>query len=397
MEPPMLTAEGLAPVVRRILEDPAAQMTTWTCERLDVPAYNPGTAGIYRVAGSASVHGARDVEWSTILKVVTLPDLSGTPLDVDGYIREPSDWNYWKREVLARRCGLLETFEHPMRPVGCWATEDVDDTTAWLWLEELDPATDRPARSVSELAEFAYDLGAFAAQGTSMVSDVLALSWTARDWLNGWATTFLRLSDGHALAHSDCWTHPLLRNRVPESSRQALADVINSSEGLCSRLATLPNTVAHHDTKVSNLFRERTATGERTVVIDWGFLGIAPIGADLGHHVALDVCVDSVDVADAVEHDRTATDAYLAGLRDYGWQGHEADVRFAAAASGSLQMLCFFVDDVALLCPDYPASEDWPAERAEAGGLDIETTMDAWAASLHFLLQMGQRATRCLG
>jgi hypothetical protein len=397
MEPPLLTAEGLAPVVRRILEDPAAQPTTWTCDRLDVPAYNPGTAGIHRVAGTATVGRAREKQWSTILKVVTLPDLSGTPLDIDGYIREPSDWNYWKREVLARRCGLLDRFEHPLRPVGCWATEEVDDTTAWLWLEELDEGTDRPARSVSELAEMAYDLGAFAAQGTSMVDELLALSWTARDWLSGWASTFLELSGGHALAHPGCWTHPLLRDRVPVSSRQALVEVVNSFQQVCSRLATLPATVAHHDAKASNLFRERTATGERTVVIDWGFFGTAPIGADLGHHVALDVCVDSVDPADGVEHERSATDAYLAGLRDFGWRGDEADVRFAAAASGSLQMLCFVVDDVALLCPDYPVSEDWPAERAEAAGCDIETTMDTWAASLHFLLHMGQRARRSLG
>jgi hypothetical protein len=344
----------------------------------------------------ATVDGALEQEWRTILKVVSLPDLSGTPLDIDGYIREPSDWNYWKREVLARRCGLLERFEHPVRPVRCWATDDVDETTAWLWLEELDPSTDGQTRSLSELAAMAYDLGAFAAQGGSMVGDVLSLSWAARDWVRGWTSTFLGLSGAHALTHPGCWTHPLLRDRVPESTRQALMDVINSREQMCSRLGALPATVAHHDPKASNLFRERTTTGERTVVIDWGFFGTAPIGADLGHHVALNVCVDSVHPREAVEHDRLATDAYLAGLRDFGWRGDEADVRFAAAASGSLQMLVFKVDDVALLCPDHPDAEDWPTDRAKAEGCDVPSTMDAWATSLQFLVHLGQRAMRAL-
>ena len=397
MEPSSLTAGALVGVVRRILEDPVAQPTRWTCERLDVPVYNPGTAGIHRVAGTATVSGAREVEWSTILKVVSLPDLSGTPLDVDGYIREPSDWNYWKREVLARRCGLLDRFEHPLRPVGCWGTEDVDDSTAWLWLEDLGPSTGRQPRSLTQLAAMAYDLGAFAAQGQSMVNDLLALSWTARDWLSGWTSTILGRTGGHSLAHPGCWTHPLLRDRVPKSSQHALVEVIGSSDQLCSRLARLPATVAHHDTKVSNLFREGTATGERTVVIDWGFFGTAPIGADLGHHVALNVCVDSVDPADGVEHELTAMDAYLAGLRDFGWRGAEADVRFAAATSGSLQMLCFVADDVAMLCPDNPDAEDWPAADAEAAGCDEQTIMDTWAARLHFLVHMGQRAMRGLG
>ena len=394
---PLLTAEGLEPVVRQILGDPTAQPTTWTCQRLDVPAYNPGTAGIHRVAGKATVAGAGEKEWKTILKVVALPDLSGTRLDIDGYIREPSDWNYWKREVLARRCGLLDRFEHPVRPVGCWATEEVDDTTAWLWLEELDSSSNGSARSVSELADMAYDLGAFGAQGTSVVEEVMALSWAARDWLRGWTSSFLAITGGHALVHPDCWAHPLLQDRVSTSTRQALIDVMSSSEEMCSRLATLPTTVAHHDAKASNLFRERTATGDRTVVIDWGFFGLAPLGADIGHHVALDVCVDTVDPAEGLEHDRAATDAYLAGLRDYGWQGNEADVRFAAAASGSLQMLCFMVDDVALLCPDYPESEDWPGELVQAAGGDIESTMDTWAARLQFLVHMGQRARHSTG
>ena len=83
---------------------------------------------------------------------------------------------------------------------------------------------------------------------------------------------------------------------------------MSSSEEMCSRLATLPTTLAHHDAKASNLFRERTATGERTVVIDWGFFGLAPLGADIGHHVALDVCVDTVDPAEGLEHERAATD-----------------------------------------------------------------------------------------
>jgi Phosphotransferase enzyme family len=394
---PVLTADRLAPAVRRALAAPDAQPTTWVCERLDVPAYNPGTAGLYVVSGTATDRGA-ERPWRMILKEVALPDLTGTPLASaePGYVSEPEDWNFWKREVLARRSGLLERFTWPVRAVRCWGTDDVDDRTSWLWLEELDARPARPTWSTAQLAEAAYGLGAFAAQGRELVDEVQALPWAAQGWLRGWVTTFLGLSGGHAVAHEGCWSHPLVRDRLPRSAHKTLAALMSSVEQIHRRLDALPSTVAHHDAKWSNLFHEASPEGARTVVIDWGFLGVAPIGQDLGHHIALNVYLRHIEPDEALEHGQTATAAYLRGLRDFGWRGEESDVRFAADAAGSLQMLAFAADDVALLCPDHPEHEDWPGERAAQEDRGVDAVMDTWADTVRFLLMMGERATRAL-
>src|SRR5262249_9581445 len=109
---PPLSAEQLAPIVRRVLDASAAWPVDWSCEPLDVAAINPTTGGLYRVAGTAQTDAGPLRPWRVILKVLSRPDLSGTPLE-SGYAVLPEDWNYWRREVLAFRSGLLERFTWP--------------------------------------------------------------------------------------------------------------------------------------------------------------------------------------------------------------------------------------------------------------------------------------------
>ena len=105
-----------------------------------------------------------------------------------------------------------------------------------------------------------------------------------------------------------------MRDRLPASVGESFVALMGAAEPLLDHLDRLPRTVAHLDAQASNLFPE----GRRTVLIDWGFLGEAPIGEDLGHHIALNVYAGAVDPADAEEHEATATTAYLGGLREYG-------------------------------------------------------------------------------
>ena len=335
------------------------------------------------------------MSWRVILKVARLPDLSGTPLEF-GYAARPEDWNYWRREVLARRSGLPDRFTWPLRPVRCWGTNDVDDTTAWLWLEELDATSPRPRWSLQELAASAYDLGAFAAQGVAMVDEVESLSWPARRWLRGWTGTIRLLGGEHAVAHDGCWEHPLVRERLPASARIWSTELMEVADEVLTRLEALPRTVAHHDTQWNNLFAENGPQGRRTVAIDWSFFGTAPIGEDLGDYIAVSVSSGAVAPRDAEEHARNATQSYLEGLRAYGWQGDERDVRFAADATGALQGLMFAVCHLAWICPEFGEVERWPEEQADRESTDIDTVMDAWCEAFQFLSTLGQRARRYL-
>ncbi len=329
--------------------------------------------------------------WRMVLKVVHLPDLTGTPLET-GYISAPGDWNYWRREALARRSGLPDRFTSPVRPVACWATEEVDDTTEWLWLEDLEPMPHPPVFTLAELAGAAHDLGGFAAQGVPHVEDIQRLPWAARDWLRGWLATAQALGGRHARFHEGCWTHPLVRDRLPVSVRQSFTALMTASESLLRHLDRLPRTVAHLDAQASNLIPEIGPEGRRTVLIDWGFLGDAPIGEDLGHQIALNVYVGAVRPTDAEEHEQTASQAYLDGLREYGWRGKDDDVLFAATAGGALQMLPFAACHLALLCPAFEASDRWPEEMAEAQGRDVDDVMDSWCGAVAYLAGMADRA-----
>ena len=387
---PVLSADQLAPVVSRILDAPDAWPSEWSCARLDVEAINPSTAGLYRVVGTATAGGGPARPWRAVLKVVTLPDFAGTPLE-HGYITEPQDWNYWKREVLARRSGLLDRFSSPLRPVRCWGTDDIDDTTAWLWLEELDSTPAQAVWSLTDLAEAVYDWGAFAAQGVAASAEVRRVPWAARGWLRGWVSTMRGSGAEHASAHDGCWNHPLVRDRLSPSARTAYARLITDAERVFQRLDALPQTVAHHDTQRNNLFHE---TGGRsgTVAIDWSFFGTAPIGEDLGHHIALNVYLGSVRPLDGEQHAETATEAYLAGLRAYGWRGNEDDVQFAAYASGALQMLSYAATYLADLCPEFgDQGEPWPEQAALKQSRDVAAVMDDWCQAFEFLATLAER------
>ena len=67
---PVLSAEQLTPVVRRVLDAPDARPLAWSCEPLDVELINPVTAGLYRVVGTAEAGAGAELPWRVILKVI---------------------------------------------------------------------------------------------------------------------------------------------------------------------------------------------------------------------------------------------------------------------------------------------------------------------------------------
>ncbi|MFN8192341.1 MAG: hypothetical protein U0R78_18345 [Nocardioidaceae bacterium] len=390
-----MTPEELAPVVKRATGVPGAWPTQWTCRPLATELVNPVTVGVFRVDGRADAPGRPDLPWTVVLKVVTDVSFGGSEMDV-GYSHEPQDWNYWNREAHVFRSGFLEDLPGPLAAVRCWGCEAVSDDESWIWLEALEGAAPRRRWSLDELADAAYDLGAFGAQGLGRVEEIESHAWAARRWLRGWVGSSAAFGARHAADHEECWRHPLLESVLPSATRARYLELMADSERMLATVESFPRTVAHHDAQWSNLFHPDNRADARTVAIDWSFLGSAPVGHDLGTHLSGTLCNWGIDPREAAAHDATATAAYLQGLRDFGWTGEEREVVQTRAIVVSLQMSTFFAAHLSWICDDLAEDDDdaaaWPAALAEREGLSVEEAMTAWAAGFDHVLSLGDEA-----
>lgn len=156
---------------------------------------------------------------------------------------DPSHWAYWKREPLAYASDVLPCGPG-LRAPRC---HGVFDST--IYLEDV--GGDLPANA----GRAARQLGSW--HSTALVPDV--------PWLSG-----------HQLAQrieaSDLdWS-------AVYSERRA-ATLWSARHTLLAALSHVPRVLSHGDFHRENL----RADGSDTVVLDWGTLGSAPVGADLAH------------------------------------------------------------------------------------------------------------------
>ncbi|HEV7963822.1 MAG TPA: phosphotransferase [Actinoplanes sp.] len=154
--------------------------------------------------------------------------------------QDPGHWAYWRRELLAYESGLL-----PQGP-GLRAPRRLGTDGDAVYLEPAVGAQERP-----EVA--AERLGAWQA-GT----DVPDVPWLA----------------GHQLAQRIAVTD---LDWAAVDADPALPEIWSRRDDLLDALGTVPNVLSHGDFHPGNL----VAAGPDTIVLDWGTLGIAPVGADL--------------------------------------------------------------------------------------------------------------------
>ena len=391
-----MTAADLAPVVRRAVGEESAWPLSWHVESLGWAAVNPATHGLYRLAGVARVGEADDVGWAVVLKVLGDVDLAGTPLDA-GWLHDPQDINYWKREAIAFESGRLDDWPGPLVAVRCLGVNHTEQDV-WLWLEDQGGAQPRRSWSLEEQAVLTYDLGAFAAQWAGHAPSASRYPWLLQRWLRDNLTCFKDVGIRHALDHDGCWKHPLVVAALPGDAQQRVRNLFDGAEELFAVLESLPVTLAHHDTQPSNFFIRHPVDGDgRAVAIDWGFLGLAPVGHDLGCHLWANIRTWTIDPCEASDLDRDSTSGYLQGLTDFGWDGDEQAVLFARAAAAAITTATHYLLDVSSLCeqmPKYFDSGSWPQQLAQQHQLSGEALMTRWAAGLDYVLDLGDEARR---
>ncbi|WP_157239096.1 hypothetical protein [Catenuloplanes japonicus] len=294
--------------------------TITRAEPLTHNAGNAATGGIWRV------HGTR----RTAIRKIARPP-SATPTGSPNWQTSdvPDHWNYWRREALAYTTGFAAAAYDGtgIEPPELLEFVDRPDGAVELWLAEATGAHG-PSWSPARFRLFARQLGAGQARWTDRVP---AEPWLSRRWLR------------HYLAHGpsnivwmrtdEDWTHPLAAH-WPAAELRALWEhrdtVLRAAE-------SAPRTLAHLDVWPTNVI----ADGDRTVLIDWAFVGDGALGEDISNLVIDSVTDGLIDAALLPEIEDAATTGYLEGLRDGGWHGDPDVVRHAIAACGAAKYSWF--------------------------------------------------------
>jgi hypothetical protein len=383
-----IDAGMLAPVARKALNRERATIDDWTYASLTHAVINPVTAGLYQFGGTAT-EGEEQLSWSAVLKVIHWTDYGGTPL-ADGYMDEPRDWNYWKREALVFQSGILDDWQGDVVPVRCYAVVEQQDGSVWLWLEHVRD-TPGSAWTLERHIRAAYQFGQFngAYCGRRSLPDT---PWLCRRFMRQWIKSSYAFGVGEIVNDPTFWQHPHVRRafRTPIAGR--VIDLLDDADWLIAHLDRQPQTLAHLDAHYVNLFTRLGDQGQdQTVVIDWAFLGIAAVGEDLAMQIAGNLYDLKVNPTDARPYYEAALEAYVAGLRDAGWRGTLEGVRYACATAASLRRVPFALGLLRAHL-DTVEGDSWVGHLAREQGSTVEETLQRWGQAITFLLDLADEA-----
>jgi hypothetical protein len=302
---------------------------------------NAATSGIWRIHGPAG---------SAILKVARLPAANQAP-KAWPTSDDPAHWNYWRRESLAYESGLpatafassafastthastthagtthagggitaaplLETRARADGGVELWLA-DVGGTAGFDW-------------TVPRLARFARELGVAQARWAGRVPGT---PWLSRRWL----AQYLAEGPGRMVAiEAADWDHPNLA-AWPVRLRRRLKRLWDDRDRLVAAAEATERTLCHLDVWPANLVDDVGTS----VLLDWAFTGDGAIGEDVANLIVDSFTDGLMDVAKLPELAESATDGYIAGLRDGGWSGSPDTVRTAIAVCGAAKYSWF--------------------------------------------------------
>ncbi len=140
-------------VLPRLCGAPVAeiQLESWSSQPLDVGGSQvSGGIGLVRVTGVARVNGSVR-PWSALVKGIQ--NTGEYSSDV------PAQWNYWQREALIYRSGILETLPAGLSAQRCYAVQERPNGASCIWMElimeaDRDWDMDRYARVARHLGQF---------------------------------------------------------------------------------------------------------------------------------------------------------------------------------------------------------------------------------------------------
>lgn len=227
---------------------------------------------------------------------------------------DPRRWNYWAREGIAYRHGLVNVFESG----GIVAPELVaiseGDERIVLLLEYVEG---RPGEvwGIAEYADAARSLGR--AQGCLLSSaDTAGHDWLSKGFLRDYSSE--KPVDWSRLFDEEAWHQPLVERNFPPALRDAACWLHATRDRLYEISAALPRVLSHLDFWSKNLIRQADGS---IALLDWAFVGDGALGEDVGNLIP-DASFDHfVDAEMLPELEAAVRVAYLDGLASGGWDG----------------------------------------------------------------------------
>lgn len=272
-------------------------------------------------------------------------------------------------------------FRHLPNGLGtpCWysnADLGMDRTGIWLDLERDDPGI---VWDVERFGLAARHLGRLAGS----MHPAYREQATKRPPRSFWSDTAYVEETFRAFStESD---NDLARRAWPGAVKHALLELWSGRCAVLERAETLPVMPCHGDAQRRNLFAHR----EQTVAIDWANVSLAPVGMDIATLVHYALAYFDLDIANAMELERSVLNGYASGLEEAGASIDRDTVWFGFAAQ--LVFLGLLETGSVLRLASDPASHD----RAEAFyGQPLGAIMDRRRAIAGYLLDLGSRMKR---
>lgn len=372
----VVDAEALAPLVHAALGDDSAEVISHDFEPVSggYAGATVGGRGVFRFFGEAMVAGGGNKRWSMILKVLGRRRGVGS--------EDPVAWDYWQREILAYRSGVLEALPGLAAP-RCYGIIEYPGDEYWIWLEDIGDVAKSRDWSVSDYAaagrSFGLFNGAYLEAGSLPDRSWFSLGRT-RSWLEMARPTLETLDTYLRNAKRPHWL----------SARQAarVLDLYAKRERLLEKLDLLPRTLCHHDAFRRNLFPPRKGD-DRTIAIDWQVIGTGAIGEELVPLIGISLQFLDCDPRLAAKLEAEVLASYLAGLREAGWRGDARLARFGYAASAAL-----FIGVATVGCWPSIVHEERYRATERMIGRPIDEILAAWTLLQDHFLDLGDEALR---
>ncbi len=314
----------LSAVVRQALNRNNFQIQGWRARNLDGRVGNPISLGLYRFEGVGVDHSDW-LDWSVILKVIQSPSNLGYSIDGDG--NNPTQWNYWKRELLVYQSGWLEGLPEGISAPHCYEAVEMPGSIAGMWLEDIKD-TYASSWPLHRYALTARHLGRL--NGIYLSRRALpTFSWLSRQRNRQWLDS---------IAWQDFpWDHPQVWQQFPNPELDSFRSMLQDNERFLAKLEQLPKTICLGDTNPANFISHHSPRKlEQTVAMDWSLAGIEPLGDDLGQLVYgtyLNLkCYRLNDISE------TLFTSYINGLQDSGCRIDTQLVRFGYTASAAFRV-----------------------------------------------------------